>query len=72
MLDDPGHCAVSELILVSNSNTAVNSTVAADDFFSVWQGETLSENLMMMILDPEGDAQQITTRGSLTSPYSYI
>ena len=68
LLDDPGHCAVSELILVSNSNTAVNSTVAADDFFSVWQGETLSENLMMNDTDPEGDAQQITTEGSLTSP----
>lgn len=68
LLDDPGHCAVSELILVSNSNSAVNSTVAADDFFSVWQGETLSESLVMNDTDPEGDAQQITARGSVTSP----
>ncbi len=68
LLDDPGHCSQTELILVSNSATAENSTVAADDFFSVWQGETLTANLVMNDTDPEGDAQQITARGSSSSP----
>lgn len=64
LMDDVAHCTQSTVVIVSNSSTAVNSTVAADDFFSVWQGDTLSQSLVLNDTDPEGDGFSVVPQGS--------
>ncbi|HRG67028.1 MAG TPA: Ig-like domain-containing protein, partial [Saprospiraceae bacterium] len=67
LMDDVAHCTQSQVVIVSNSATAVNSTVATDDFFSVWQGDTLSQSVVLNDTDPEGDDFAVVPLGSESS-----
>ncbi len=67
---DPSNCMESKQIITINAVSAINSTVAADDFFSVYQGYTLNGNVLINDSDPENDGQTIVAQGSMGNPMS--
>ncbi len=64
---DLTNCAIAKQIIVINSVSAINSTVAADDFNSTSENQPVSGNVKTNDIDPEGDNQTITAY-SVTVP----
>ena len=63
-------CSNSKQFVIVNDNSALNSTVAADDFGFILKGEELSGNAMNNDSDPEGDIISVVPAGSLVEPIS--
>jgi uncharacterized protein YjdB len=57
---EPLNCAQADQIISIFSATAVNSTVAADDFTSTQQSTPVTGNVSNNDTDPEGDNQSVT------------
>lgn len=60
VLGEPTNCATAEQIITVLSSTAVNSTIAADDFNSTQQSTPVSGNVSTNDSDAEGDNQSVT------------
>lgn len=61
-------CSTSKQVITVNHNSAVNSTVAADDFGFTLRGEYLSGNVKDNDSDPEDDNIFVVPAGSLIAP----
>jgi len=59
---EPGNCATAKQIITVNAPTALNSTVAADDFAVTAQNTAVSGNVKDNDSDPEGDTQTVTAQ----------
>ncbi|MEM9544650.1 MAG: Ig-like domain-containing protein [Bacteroidota bacterium] len=61
-------CSQSQEIVIVNDTSALNSTVANDDFYYLLRGSSVSGNVMRNDMDPEGDGISVTAVGSSSSP----
>ncbi len=57
---EPLNCAQADQIISVSSSTAINNTVAADDFTSTQQSTSVIGNVSNNDTDPEGDNQSVT------------
>ena len=57
---EPTNCAQANQVISVFGSSAVNSTIAADDFTSARQGIIVNGNLITNDTDPEGDTQAAT------------
>ncbi|MBK9735560.1 MAG: Ig-like domain-containing protein [Saprospiraceae bacterium] len=57
---EPANCATAKQIITVNAPTAVNTTVAADDFAVTQQETAVSGNVKTNDNDPQGDSQTVT------------
>jgi len=59
---EPTNCATAYQIITVIASTAVNSTIAADDFTATQQSTPVSGNVSTNDSDPEGDSQTVTAQ----------
>ncbi len=64
----PTNCDNSLQVVTVNDNSALNSTVAADDFNFTFSGIAASGNVMSNDSDPEGHIISVLAQGSSSSP----
>ena len=62
VLGEPGNCAQADQIITVLSDSALNSTLAADDFNSGGQDTPITGNVSDNDIDPEGDNQTVTAQ----------
>ncbi len=62
VLGEPGNCAQADQIITVLSDSALNSTLAADDFNSGGQDTPIMGNVSDNDTDPEGDNQTVTAQ----------
>ncbi|MBK8701454.1 MAG: Ig-like domain-containing protein [Saprospiraceae bacterium] len=65
---DSTNCSESEIIITTNSPSSINSAVAADDFFAMVMGGSLTASVVLNDNDPEGDSLFVDAVGSMTNP----
>ena len=65
---EPSTCMKATQVIITNTANAVNSTVAADDFFATNKGIALFGNVKDNDSDPEGDEQTVQQQGSVAAP----
>jgi uncharacterized protein YjdB len=68
LIAEPTNCSISKQIIVINKPSALNSTVGADDFGIINEGEVMNINVLTNDMDAEGDIQSISPQGSATTP----
>jgi len=64
----PIECNSSFVVYTVNDTSAINTTVAADDFSYSMKGISVNRNVIANDSDPEGDNLSINPQGSLLSP----
>ncbi|MGC4057077.1 MAG: tandem-95 repeat protein [Chitinophagaceae bacterium] len=64
-------CASAFQVITVLSPTAANTTAASDDFKTLLVGTTISGNVRLNDMDPEGDWQTITPQTISTASYTF-
>jgi len=59
---EPANCATAKQIITVNAPTALNSTIAADDFAVTAQNTAVTGDVKTNDSDPEGDTQTVTAQ----------
>ncbi|HMR88001.1 MAG TPA: Ig-like domain-containing protein, partial [Saprospiraceae bacterium] len=62
------NCVTTMQIITVNAVSAVNTTVAADDFYTSYKDIALTGNVLINDNDPEGNNQVVTPQGSIGNP----
>ncbi|HLO52977.1 MAG TPA: Ig-like domain-containing protein [Saprospiraceae bacterium] len=62
------NCVNTMQIITVNAPSAVNTTVAADDFYTSYKDIALTGNVLINDNDPEGNNQVVTPQGSVGNP----
>ncbi|MBK7008866.1 MAG: Ig-like domain-containing protein [Saprospiraceae bacterium] len=61
-------CRDAMVLVTVHDSTSLNTTNAADDFYPLQQGNTLTANVKMNDTDAQGDSQLVNPQGSSASP----
>jgi hypothetical protein len=67
-LDENQGCREALVLVTVHDSTSLNTTNAADDFYPLQKGATLTANVKMNDTDAQGDSQLVIPQGSSASP----